>query len=603
MKSFLFTISLVFFHHFLLSAQFVEDFSGPNLNSQIDWRGDADLFRLTDGQLQLFHPNTTGSNTTLLYARAATSLTNFTTWRFWVQLDFSPSASNFARVYLGTDTNDLEAANGYYLQIGGISGSDDALVLYRQDGNGNREALLSGRTGAVGSDPAVANVQITRTTEGLWTLEADYDGGTNFEMEDAAMDATYDQLTYFGFYCQYTSTRSERFFFDQIFIDPLFEDTTPPKLDTIFAVDRRSIQVRFNEPVGPSALAADGYQISNGIGQPITVSPILGQDNSILLSLGVLLQNLQTYTLTVNSIEDQSGNTAENLSGKFSVLIPETPASGDLLLTEVLFNPQSGGEDFIEVYNPSNKVLDLNGLVIRNTQKISGKTEDDIDESTLLLPGQYLAITDDIADIQMRYPLPDTARFFENDLPTLDANAGNVSLFFNDQLLQSFDYSKDLHNPLLDNERGVSLERLSLLLSENDPQNWVSATNATGFATPGYANSQTAQNQIREGNIFQLERTTFSPDGDSFEDILLLNYHTESPGYIANIQVFDAQGRPIRYLSRNEALASRGLITWDGTTQEGTKARTGIYVLWIELFNPDGDKQVEKLTCVLASRK
>ena len=603
MKSFLFTISLVFFHHFLLSAQFIADFSGPDLNSQIDWQGDTDLFRLNDGQLQLFHPDAMGSNTTFLYATAPTSLTNFTTWRFWVWLDFSPSGSNFARIYLGANTNDLEAAEGYYLQIGGISGSDDALVLYRQDGNGDRQALLSGRAGAVGGDPAMANVQITRTTEGLWTLEADYEGGTNFEMEDAALDATYDQLTYFGLFCQYTSTRSDRFFFDQIFIDPLFEDTTPPEIDTIFAVDRQQVQVQFNEPVGPSALEAGRYQISDGIGQPVAVTPLPDQDNSIRLSLGSFLQNLQTYTFTANEISDQNGNVAAALSGRFSVLIPEAPSPGDLLLTEVLFNPQSGGEDFIEIYNTSDKVLDLNGLVIRNTQKISGNTEDDISVPLLLLPGQYLAITDDVNDIRIRYPLPDTARFFENDLPTLDADVGNVSLFFNEQLLQSFDYSDDLHNPLLDNERGVSLERLSLLLSENDPQNWVSATNATGFATPGYANSQSAQNQIPDGNIFELERTTFSPDGDSFEDILLLNYQTERPGYIANIQVFDAQGRPIRYLSRNEALASRGLITWDGTDQEGAKARTGIYVLWIELFNPAGDKEIEKLTCVLASRE
>lgn len=603
MKSFLFTTIACLLTVFSLSAQFSDDFSGPQLSSQEDWQGDVDFFRVSEGQLQLFHPDAASSNTTQLYAAAATSLEAFTTWRFHVQLDFSPSASNFARVYLAASSSNLDAANAYYLQIGGISGSDDALVLYRQDNNGDRQELLSGQIGAVGNAPAVARVQITRTTDGLWTLEADYTGGINFQMEDAAIDATYDRLTYFGFYCQYTATRSDRFFFDDAVVDPLFIDTTPPELDSVFALDFENIQVVFNEAVGAKALEASRYEVSPGIGQAIAATPLPSQNNAVRLTLSRSLQNLREYTLTINGVEDQSGNLAATLNGRFSVLLPQLPAPGDLLLSEVLFHPQTGGEDFVELYNASDKVLDLNGLLLRNTFKISGKTEDEIEEEFLLLPGDYLAITDEIADLRARYPLPDTARFLQNDLPTLDADEGNISLFFNEQLLQSFDYSKDLHNPLLDNERGVSLERLSFLLSENAPRNWASATTATGFATPGYANSQTAYNQISGENIFELERKTFSPDGDSFADLLLLHYQTGTPGFLANIRVFDAEGRPIKNLSRNEALASRGLITWDGTDQDGRKARTGIYVIWIELFTPAGDKQIEKLSCILASRE
>jgi len=602
MKSLLFTTITSLLTLISLSAQLTDDFSGPNLNSQVDWQGDTSLFRISEGQIQVYHPDASGNNTAQLYAAAPSSMEAFTTWRFAFQLNFSPSPGNFARVYLAASSSQLSTANAYYLQIGGISGSDDALVLYRQDSNGDRQAILSGQVGAVANDPASAQLQITRTPEGLWTLETDYSGGTAFQMEDAALDDTYNQLSYFGFYCRYTATRSERFFFDDVFVNPLYVDTFPPTLDSVFALDLETLQLVLSEPPGQNALQPERYSISGGIGQPLAVSTLPDRDHAVQLRLSQALQNLRSYTVQINGIADRRGNTAEILNGQFSVRIPQAPQSGDLLLSEVLFNPQSGGEDFIEVYNASPKLLDLNGLLIRNTFKISGKTEEDIKQEVLLLPGQYLAITDEVADIRARYPLPDTARFFANDLPTLDADQGNVSLFHNNQLLQSFDYSETMHNPLLDNNRGVSLERLSFLLPENDPENWASATAATGLATPGYANSQRVRPQIDAGNIFELERKTFSPDGDGFEDLLLLHYQTENPGYLANIQVFDAQGRPVKHLSRNESLASRGLITWDGTNQEGRKARTGIYVLWIELFTSRGDKKVKKLTCILASR-
>ena len=47
-------------------------------------------------------------------------------------------------------------------------------------------------------------------------------------------------------------------------------------------------------------------------------------------------------------------------------------------------------------------------------------------------------------------------------------------------------------------------------------------------------------------------------------------------------------------------LAAEGILKWDGTTEDLLKARVGVYVIWIELFEPDGGKVVQKLSCVLA---
>ncbi|MEO0338554.1 MAG: gliding motility-associated C-terminal domain-containing protein, partial [Bacteroidota bacterium] len=250
----------------------------------------------------------------------------------------------------------------------------------------------------------------------------------------------------------------------------------------------------------------------------------------------------------------------------------------------------------------SDKVISLKGMLIRNTFRFSGSIETEVEADILLLPDQIIALTEDPQDVQQRYAPPGEANITEVDLPTLEASEGNVTLLFNNQVIDAFDYSDDLHSPLLETEKGVSLERLSLLVETQSNDNWTSAAQSVGFATPGYANSQNIAVLPSGPDIFTLENETFSPDSDGNEDLLILNYQTDQVGYLANLRVYDAMGRLVKSLARNNSLASEGIITWDGTNEDGAKARIGIYVIWIELFTPEGNKTVEKIPCVLAGR-
>ena len=83
---------------------------------------------------------------------------------------------------------------------------------------------------------------------------------------------------------------------------------------------------------------------------------------------------------------------------------------------------------------------------------------------------------------------------------------------------------------------------------------------------------------------------------------LLINYKTPQPGFLANIRIFDTKGRIIKSLINNELLASEGIFKWDGDMDDGRKSRIGIYIVWIEYFNPDGAVKHLKKTCVVAGR-
>ena len=136
-----------------------------------------------------------------------------------------------------------------------------------------------------------------------------------------------------------------------------------------------------------------------------------------------------------------------------------------------------------------------------------------------------------------------------------------------------------------------------------DRNNWHSAASEVGFATPTYENSQLKSDTEASGDgIFTLGEDTFSPDNDGYKDYLLINYNVPNNGYLANIKIFDAKGRIIKDLVQNELLATGGFFQWDGSNEEGSKARIGIYVVWIEFFDENGNVNVEKETCVLAGQ-
>ena len=168
--------------------------------------------------------------------------------------------------------------------------------------------------------------------------------------------------------------------------------------------------------------------------------------------------------------------------------------------------------------------------------------------------------------------------------------------------IDSFNYSEDFHFNLLARRDGVSLERISFTAPTNDPGNWHSAASTAGFATPGYENSQFLERPDLLGEMIRIPNPRLSPDGDGFEDALLIQYETAQPGYVLNLRIFDARGRLVSHLVRNELLANAGTFKWDGFTNEFTKARIGIYVLWFELFDVSGKVEERKETVVVAGK-
>jgi flagellar hook assembly protein FlgD len=79
----------------------------------------------------------------------------------------------------------------------------------------------------------------------------------------------------------------------------------------------------------------------------------------------------------------------------------------------------------------------------------------------------------------------------------------------------------------------------------------------------------------------------------------MIRFETQSPGFLVNINIFDAGGNRIRNLAGNRLVSVEDGILWDGRDDNNRKAAIGIYIINIELFQPQGKASHFRKTVVL----
>ncbi|WP_239020907.1 lamin tail domain-containing protein [Pontibacter arcticus] len=377
-------------------------------------------------------------------------------------------------------------------------------------------------------------------------------------------------------------------------------DNTPAILTEAIALTPDRILLRFNERLDSlQAAQVVNYTISPGINvQRVQVQGPLFTE--VILQLITPLQERQVYTLTANKITDCTGNLSQQQQATFA--LPSDPEPGDVVINEILFNPRPGGVDFVELVNRSDKYINIQNWQLANLSNDSIANFRTITMANYVLaPKQYVVLTTNAANIKANYPAARQETFLQMaSLPSYPDSEGTVMVLQPDKrVADRFSYTSEMHFGLLDDVNGVSLERLQLG-APTVSSNFHSAGNAV-LATPGYQNSQTQASTLVQ-RIFEITPKVFSPDNDGFEDFATINYRTDKTGFVANITVFDSQGRKVRKLARNELLAANGFFRWDGLHDDGAKAGIGYYLLYIELFTLNGEKSEFKEKVVIGGR-
>ena len=383
-------------------------------------------------------------------------------------------------------------------------------------------------------------------------------------------------------------------------------DNTPPKLLRAFAPDSARITLVFDEPLDSTSGAnAASYTISDGIGVALSARPMSFTFDHVLLTLSTPLLKNKIYTVTVTNATDCSGNVIGNTRTARVGLASATIDSFAIVINEILFNPRSNGVDYAEFYNRSDKILNLKNASIanRNTAGVISSITQFISEDYAFYPGDYVVVTSDPGIVKRDYLTTNPNAFLQvNSTPSFNDDAGDVILL-NEQgkIIDEVKYSDKWHFALISNTEGVSLERID----PNAPSvqsNFHSAATNVGYGTPGYKNSQFRSDLQVPGDI-TVTPDIISPDNDGMDDFATIQYSFPDPGSVSNITVFDAVGRPVRYLQRNALNGLKGYYRWDGLGEKQQKLPVGIYVIYTEVFNLKGKTKKFKNTIVLARRQ
>jgi hypothetical protein len=384
------------------------------------------------------------------------------------------------------------------------------------------------------------------------------------------------------------------------------QTTEPLKLLSVSIKDSVTLILTFNRGLDSlQATLPSHYNVNNGVGVPLIANPLAPAFATVELKYNQPLNRNQTYSITVDGLTDCGSNTLANQ--KLDFVYPGLIAQDDIIINEVLFNPKSGGVDFVEVYNTSDKILDFKDFKIATiaAAKDSLASIKEISANTILFePKSYWVITTNPDSVKAQYYTSHPNNFIKiSALPAYADDKGKV-VILKDSItrLDQLNYDKSMHFALLKDVEGVSLERSSFTDATNATGNFRSATAATGYATPADKNSQYLEDLANTEAEISLPTPTFSPDNDGFEDILRIQYNFPAPGKVGNVTLYNTQGRFVKKLVNNETLSATGQWVWDGTDESNTKAKTGIYVLYFEVFELNGEVKKYKKTAVLASK-
>ena len=554
---------------FMLFAQINERFNGESI-SEI-WQGDNTRFVVSNDRLQLNAPREAGQS---YLSAPSTAITN-AEWKLSLQMNFTPSASNYMKFYLCSDNPVLnDALNGYYLQIGG--NSNRQILLYRQTGKTNK-MLGSGEAMRLSMNPVQIEVKVTKDDQGNWTVWSKKPDEDDFIEEFTCQDATFESSNYAGIICIYTLSNSANFSFNSISTSgDAYIDVIPPTLQS-FNVWADSLLLRFSEPIDAEQAV---FHFSESLSYQTEWK---NRQTDVIFRFDTPLESGKKYTLRLESIPDLSGNILSDSIIPFALV--ETIFPKDIIINEVLFNPPVGGIEYVEIYNRSNKVLDLSQLnLARRTSgaiasaKALGKT------GNLIFPGEYRVITKSKEQVCNFYNCQNEEAFLVlESLPVYGNESGFVVLADkSNNVIDELNYLSSMHSPFIKDKKGVSLERESF---ESD--NWASASEDSGFGTPGYENSQHIHTATTEVSI-KLENDVCFPYQDK-EGHLSILYYFKKGGYIANVSVFSVNGRLIRKLAENMSLSTQGTIYWDGKDENGRIVPISPYILLFEAFHPNGD--------------
>jgi hypothetical protein len=467
-------------------AQLSDNFSDGDFSSNPAWTGDEILFEIESEQL---HTIGTEAGQAVLSTAVSTGLAD-KEWRIWVKQSFAGSGNNHSRIYLSSNTGQINyvsgnasGAEGYFIQLG-EAGSEDAIKLYRDDLVDDAPILIAeGIAGSVSSSFEIS-LRVTRDGSGNWEIYSDLSGGEEFVFEASGTDVTYIATEFFGLACLYTASNADNFYFDDIYFGDPIVDMDAPIVQTASVLSINTIDLLFNEAIDPLIAEDEANYSIGGIGSA-QMALLDGGNNSLVhLTFGTDFTVNETFELTVSNVTDLASNTMITSTHELIWVEVEMAGSRDVVFNELMADPSPlvglPEVEFVELYNSSGLAFDLLDWTFVNS------TTAKILPSHILASGDFVLLCDEdnAEQLQSYGPVISISSF------TALANAGDSLTLLNPdgQIIDIVVYKDTWYGDSDKADGGWTLEQINPETDCSGSGNWLASNDLSG-GTPGAANS------------------------------------------------------------------------------------------------------------------
>jgi len=464
---------------FQMEAQVItDDFSDGDFTNNPVWIGDSTHF-IVNGSDELQLQDSGPNQSCLATPSPGPSLGN-KEWRFWVRENFSPSANNYGRVYLVSDSQNLkDSLNGYYLQFG-EAGNNDAVELFRQNGL-SMFSVCRGKDGEIAS-PFQIGVKVTRDSLGEWSLLIDPQGGTDYTLENSGIDTVNTTTLFFGVLAVYTKTDDTKFYWTDFYAGPIYINHTLPEILASNVISPTKLDVQFNERLDSiqSGLTSN-YFVNKGIGSPVKAFQDSATAGLIHLSFANQILVDTGYTIKVKNLKNENGDLMKPDSNLFWRFVPR---SFDVVINEVMANPKPPQNlppyEYIELYNRTKIPIPLDNW------KICIGLKEHLIGPVTILPDSFVVLCSNTASLAFNPSLPivGVAGF-----PSLNNSGAELTLKTDSgRVMSCVTYSDTWYEDPNKKNGGWSLEQIDPDNPCAGSENWRASVNTDG-GTPGKRNS------------------------------------------------------------------------------------------------------------------
>ncbi|TXC85340.1 lamin tail domain-containing protein [Luteibaculum oceani] len=436
MKNYLPLIFLSLFSLSTVNAQFYDDFSDGNFTSNPSWAGENTKFNVQNGRLYLNAPAERSTANLYLSSSVSDSLLFHGVFGF----DFNPSSSNNCTVHLLADHHKPESMiNTLYMEIG--SSADD--IKLKTKSNEEHLTLLQSKADIL--DSSVVHISIDISLVG-GLLSMTIRNALNEVLMDDTIDFNLDfQPWFFVLEPNYTSTRSDKFWFDNLSLSGLREQIAP-KVDSAIARGLNSIALFLSEEV------SHDYDKSEFNVEGRVPDSIVGEADSILLFWTASFANNSTQLLSYPSFSDKLGNSSLSSSLPIHFLVGFSPKPLELIISELMIDPSPSvglpETEYIELFNTSNQYISSDSFTLYLNEKVIPLPH------FLIAPETYLLLIP---------PGETTLDSISNAVRTnstfqLPNQSAVVSIIHHQDMVDSLAYNANWFLPVEKNNGGWSLE-------------------------------------------------------------------------------------------------------------------------------------------------